>query len=399
MKILLLSHVPPTSETTAGLVLEKMCKTLKTEMLTVCAVVPEGLLKADRKTDTYKTRIFIQPAEIGKKTVFRSRILGQLASRVRYFLGSRKRQKIKQEIKNIINKEQVTHIWVLMESVTTLCLAYDLEKELKIPILAQCTDMVTWYLREMNVDRYTKRTTVDRYNYLIKNAFSCAVPSLEMGELFNSKFGTRSVLIANSSGFLPVSNVSQHDRKEILIGLAGQIYAQDAWESLIRGLDHCNWKIQDKDVYLVYLGRQNPSLRSDRKMNLIYYGFRTETEVHEILSTCDLLYCPYPFSEANRDVVSYSFPSKLAMYFSTGVPVLGHAPLGSSILNYLQRNESGFICESLDPVLISQKLINVFSDKIKTTDIIKNSSFGYQRDFSERAFQKSVYEFFGTLSL
>ncbi len=53
---------------------------------------------------------------------------------------------------------------------------------------------------------------------------------------------------------------------------------------------------------------------SIRRSRCFFFWLKSQQDAAEILSHCDLLYCPYPFDPKMREVATYSFPSKLVLY-------------------------------------------------------------------------------------
>ena len=90
-------------------------------------------------------------------------------------------------------------------------------------------------------------------------------------------------------------------------------------------------------------------------------GWLHQDELLSELAQTDLLYCPYWFSEQFRLPSTLSFPSKLSTYLKTGVPTLVHAPDYASPRKFVEQNDVGYICGTLDPNTIRDVLNYVFS--------------------------------------
>ncbi len=62
--------------------------------------------------------------------------------------------------------------------------------------------------------------------------------------------------------------------------------------------------------------------------------------LQEALSSADILFLPYSFSESCREAVETAFPSKIADYLAAGKPILVFGPRYSSLVRYA--SEQGF---------------------------------------------------------
>ena len=143
--------------------------------------------------------------------------------------------------------------------------------------------------------------------------------------------------------------------------MAGQLYASEEWNAFLRALDSINWKLNDKKIIVRYLG-EYLAIGTKKPWNLEYLGWRSAREVVEIASKSDLCYCPYWFDPAFDLETKLSFPSKLPLYFASGRPVFFHGPSYSSPGRFVEQHQSAYICDSLDPVTIGDKLIEIAAD-------------------------------------
>src|SRR5262249_42607238 len=153
-----------------------------------------------------------------------------------------------------------------------------------------------------------------------------AAASDAMAVTYSERYGANAVPMLP---FLPDHCGVPHrvlpERDHLAIGIAGQIYASQEVDSLMKALDSLDWPIKGQRVVVVYLGSNSidhwhPSAR------IVRVGWLPEHECLRLLNQMDLLYCPYWFDPLFREEASFSFPSKLVSYLAAGRPVLFHGP-------------------------------------------------------------------------
>jgi glycosyltransferase involved in cell wall biosynthesis len=74
--------------------------------------------------------------------------------------------------------------------------------------------------------------------------------------------------------------------------------------------------------------------------DIVCRGWIPQSELASVLSSADILFLPYSFSENARDAVETAFPSKAADYLAAGKPILVFGPKYSSLVRYA--SEQGF---------------------------------------------------------
>ena len=138
------------------------------------------------------------------------------------------------------------------------------------------------------------------------------------------------------------------------------MYASQELQALIQTLDLMGWQYNGQKIILRFYGRAIQLFLS-KPSNIQVKGWLPQDELLSELVQADLLYCPYWFSERFRLPSTLSFPSKLSTYLKTGVPTLVHAPEYASPRKFVEQNDVGYICGSLDPCVIRDVLEYIFS--------------------------------------
>ena len=110
---------------------------------------------------------------------------------------------------------------------------------------------------------------------------------------------------------------------------------------LVWALEYAGWQVAGRRVVIRVLGHQRPPTIPEH--NLDFLGWQPQERAVELLSTsCDVLYCPYPYAASLAEVAKYSFPSKIPTYLAAGRPILFHGPTYASPARYLEATGAGF---------------------------------------------------------
>ena len=224
--------------------------------------------------------------------------------------------------------------------------------------------------------------------------------SWAMAEDYGRTYGVKGVPVIASHDATLSAPAAQalRNRDEVVIGMAGQFYANEEWFQLITALNYVGWKVAGRRVRLKVLGHQEPSGEIPPG-HLDFVGWKPQIEAIRILSQeTDLLYCPYPFSPAMGEVSRLSFPSKLPLYFAAGRPVLMHGPRYSSPARYLLETGAGVLCLDLDPPAVYNALQRMVEDRDLYQTTAEKGHDAFLRDFSHARMNKSVSEFLGDLA-
>lgn len=397
MKFLLVTDIPPCENYTAGLVLNRLVQFLPKEDIVFCAIVnPQLTPQIPKYLDGIKRLILQKPVErvFGSSLPFIGGAISFLYEQIQsirvYYLLAPK-------IAMYAKSQNVDGIWVVLQGQTMVRLACILPKLLSCPLYTQVWDPFGWWLRAHKVDAWTQRILQKKFSQAVSQSISCATASIGMSEEYSKRFNVKNnpVIAGLPSEFaLPPAN-QPHQSSDFIIGMAGQIYAKDGWNSLISALNKVGWVINGRNVRIKLLG-EFVNFVTQSPLCIEYYGWRNQNETIRILEECDILYLPYWFSSEFEEECKNSFPSKLVTYFATGRPVICHAPEYSSPAQYILRNNAGYVCNSIE----SEEIIKVLSlgleDNFRYQAYAQNGSSCFKRDFTLDAMKKSFRVFIGT---
>ncbi|HTE75117.1 MAG TPA: methyltransferase domain-containing protein [Xanthobacteraceae bacterium] len=393
MKALLLTDIPPTKDFTAGLVLDQLCHFMPPDSLCCFAVVnPELNLQMSR--DLSAIPIVFRPKP-NENWVWLG--TGRLAA-VAVWLCEQwtKRFPVKSLLREAIEfgrKERVDRIWAVLQGQTIIRLTGLLAEHLQVPLYTQVWDPFSWWACANNLDFRTTREVSATFEAVVRRSAASATASPIMAELFRRRYGVKAVALMSSHprsvARLPSPSIgSDH---ALSIGMAGQFYAANEWGSLIHALNCAGWQIAGRKVRITVVGPQAPPTPAPPHVE--YLGWKTQAEAIEILSHCDILYCPYPFDFQRKEVAELSFPSKLALYFATGRPTVFHGPDYSSPHHYLRQTGAALCCNRIEASAIYNELERLVTDRKLYEAIARSAHDAFLSDFNLEKMARTFADF------
>jgi hypothetical protein len=395
MKVLLLTDIPPTKEFTAGLVLDQLCRFMPLDSLCCFAIVnPE--LNLQMPGDLSSIPILFRPkpnenwAWLG--TGHAAAIAVWLCEQwtKRFPVNSLLREAIE-----FGRQERVDRIWAVLQGQTIIRLAGLVAEHLQVPLYTQVWDPFSWWASANNLDHRTTREVSATFDVDIRRSAGCATASPTMAELFRRKYGVKTVALMashpRSVARLPSASIGSE--QALLIGMAGQFYAANEWRALIHALNCAGWQIAGRTVRITVVGPQEPP--TPATPHLEYLGWKTQAHAIEILSRCDILYCPYPFDFQRKEVAELSFPSKLALYFATGRPTVFHGPDYSSPHHYLQQTGAALCCSRIEASAIYNELERLVTDRKLYKAIARSAHDAFLSDFNLEKMARTFADFIG----
>jgi glycosyltransferase involved in cell wall biosynthesis len=211
-----------------------------------------------------------------------------------------------------------------------------------------------------------------------------------MARDYETRYGTRSVpvIASHPKDLARTPDLSTFPRAEIDIGMAGQFYAGDEWLQLVRAMEMSGWQIRGRQVRLTVLGAAQPPGQIPQG-RMRYLGWQSQKSAAEILSACDVLYCPYPFAPHMREVATLSFPSKLVLYLLAGRPVLFHGPDYSSPAVYLRERKAAIMAADLHAAAIYNALCRLVDDPALYRQLGRNAHNAFTEDFTLESMRAS----------
>lgn len=300
----------------------------------------------------------------------------------------------KKIIKQVIaygKKNKVDCVWAVLQGKTMISAALPIAKGIGVPLLTQVWDDPEWIFKSMNVAE--KKVLLKIFNHTVEESSICATASEEMAINYRKKYKIRTVVFLGSLDQKMALLPGKYDEKskEIKIGFAGQMYAQDEWQALIKALDSVNWHINDKRVTIYLLG--NLLILKKFQKNIIALGYKTQKEVIKILGKTDILYLPYWFSSDYKIITKTSFPSKMATYLASGRLILFHGPTYATPTKFIRENKCGILCHSLKEKDIIRSIKSIISNPIKYNNITDAGNVIFEKSFTYKTLNKNLNVF------
>lgn len=396
MKTLLLTDIPPCHNYTAGLVTAQVCRALQPGELAAFVILNKDLNpEPEPDLNWIPTAFFTKPEEQGRPELIRRDAgeFGVFVNETRTRV-SRTAQLIREAVR-FGREQEVDQVWAILQGQTMVRVSRRVAKALRVPLKTQIWDPLSWWHRARNVDRVNRYFDNREMARLLRESAVVAAPSQAMARHITQAYGTKSIPLIAS-----VNVADSHEpargflgEKELVIGMAGQFYAMEGWQALCDALDANDWTVEGRRVVLKTLGGSAPPNRIPPE-NVQYGGWLEQKDAIAFLSReCDVLYCPYPFSDEMEEVSRYSFPSKIVIYLAAGRPVLFHGPDYSSPFQYLRENEAGLLCSELGSAAIVETLRRIVLSPDLYRDLTTAGRAAFLRDFTLEKQRRVVHEF------
>ncbi|WP_143039594.1 MULTISPECIES: glycosyltransferase [Bradyrhizobium] len=295
-------------------------------------------------------------------------------------------------------EQGVTSLWAILQGQTMVRIAGAVAEGLNVPLRAQVWDPLGWWLRAHGVDRFNRRADLAKFDETMRQATTCAAASWAMARQYKEQYGTTSyVIIASLDEALahkPVPALRNSD--EVVIGMAGQFYAEQEWHDLLQALNLAGWQIGGRKIVVRVAGHAPPRTETAQAASIEFLGWRSQPELIDILSTtCDIMYCPYPFSPQMEEVARLSFPSKIPTYLAAGRPILFHGPDYASPAHYLRERGAGLICRTGEPAAVYNAVLQLVEDTELYAELAVAAQAAFEADFALNSMKKSVRNFLG----
>lgn len=363
MRILLLTDIPPCTNYTSGIVINKWCDFILNDNHSLfCALVHNKFIKTHIPYDKKKNITFIRyekPEESYKLSKIKS------INFIKSFKLHWKNiniiiPEIGDSIIDFMNENKIELLMCSIQGeIITFLLDY-ITKKTGIKYVAQTWDPIEWWIKENNFDIISSKKLVNKFSEVAKNASCFMSMSWEMTKAFQNDYKANCITNIPSLEYEKYKTNKEFNDGKFHIGFSGQVYSKEEFNLLFEVLEDMDWKFNGKDIYLDLFGAQFDENFSKNK-NVNNHGYLNQKNLLIELKKMDLLYCPYWFNEEYKKPCLLSFPGKLTTYMKTGVPILMHSPIYASPYKFLKKFDIGYYCNSLK----SKDLRNLLSFIIK----------------------------------
>ncbi|WP_376098575.1 TylF/MycF/NovP-related O-methyltransferase [Roseomonas sp. CCTCC AB2023176] len=248
------------------------------------------------------------------------------------------------------------------------------------------------------MDRWTGRAMQAEFDATIRRSRAVATASNAMSAEYERIYGVRSIaLIAchdRGRSFAPEPRMRRDG--EMVVGMAGQFYADAEWQTLVRALNATDWTVGGRSVSLLVLGHAVPDSPIPKGRSR-FLGWVPQEEAIRILSgDADVLFCPYPFAEDMAEVSRLSFPSKLVSYLAAGRPVLFHGPSFAAPAKYLTERKAGVVTLGSGAANVHNALERLATDPAHYAALAEAGHRAFLEDFTLERMRERALSFFGT---
>jgi glycosyltransferase involved in cell wall biosynthesis len=398
VKVLLLTDIPPSTNYTAGLVLAQACRMMPRGSIACFAIVNPELhnIKLDPGLAWLPMEFALKPRERGLSPGTPFRTSGS-------YMAEEMRCRV--VIPRLLNlaadfaqRQNVDAVWAVLQGQTMVRMAARLADRLNLPLHTQVWDPLSWWLDANAVDRWHKKQSLMEFDEVLKRSKSCATASWAMSREYETRYGVRCVPLvachARSQAMHPEPKLRRSD--EVVIGMAGQFYAEQEWQQLVKALNSVEWTIDGRQVRIKVLGHYVP-LSPIPEGRCEFLGWRAQDETIRILSEqTDILYCPYPSQPALAEVTKLSFPSKLVTYFAAGRPVLFHGPDFASPARFLADRRAGLVAVGIGAAAPYNALFRLVTEPDLYAEIARNAQNVFEAEFTLDQMKSRLLDFLGT---
>lgn len=391
MKILLLSDLPPCTNHTSGLLINRQCDFIleRGDSLYGYIVKDVGVSVEipDDKIAQISFNFINKPREtwgIGKLGAFGSYVGDAYVSRM-VLPGIRK------SIIRFAQENEIDMIWSPIQGQTMVRLVRIVAEELKIPYIVQIFDPINWWFQAKGVDAWTQRSVMREFDRMIRHSQCLLAASKNMADTYRFQYKCpKAIPMMMPIDPIEIPTRSKSSLKDTFtIALTGQLYAYGSILALLNVLKEMNWKCCGKKiVFRIYGGNMHFDINSP--CNMEYCGWVPQDRLLKELQEVDLLYCPYRFDGDFEETARLAFPGKLSTYMCTGVPVLVHGPCYSSTVSFIKEKNAGYALDSIEASEIKSMLQKIVADPNRYQRAMTAASV-LEKELSSAVMKRNLY--------
>lgn len=396
-KTLLITDIPPCKNYTAGLVLDQLVRFLPKGSVSCFAVVNKDISDARLTPDLDWLKIHYVDKPLESSGTRVPGAFGEVYSFIyECYVAQCEIGKIIDHAVDFGREFGVEKIWCVLQGQTMVRIARPTAERLGVPIYVQIWDPFEWWLRAHKVNRLTSSRLLEEFDNVMMSAKASFAASWVMADEFRNKYGIRAVDFMPSlpAEFAFSPECDLNSESELVIAMAGQLYAREEWDALLRALRQMSWRVGSRAIRIVLLGSHSGLVIPEwASAHITKTGWLSQYEVVKTCNSADILYCPYWFNKEYEREARLSFPSKLTSYFASGRPVMFHGPEYASPSLFLSKYDAGYACHSLEEDKIVDCIQLIASDKNKYAEVSKNACLQFKEFMTEKTMKERLFEF------
>ena len=287
-------------------------------------------------------------------------------------------------------------VWCVLEGPTMIRLAVAVSEALRVPLYTKVWDPPHYWFLAYGLDQASSAMVLKDFGEALRRSAACFAGSWAMAEQYHRDYGTRTVpFVATLDVSLAVPPAREiHRRSELVIGMAGQVYAKNEWKVLMEALDAASWNIGGRQVRIRLLG-SSIDVHAHGAARIEFLGWHGQADTVKLLAEADVLYCPYRFGREFEPEARLCFPSKLTTYLAAGRPVLFHGPDYASPARFLREHDAGLCCHSLEPGDVHHALLQLATDPGLYHRLTANGRAAFNKHLTSAEQRRRFAEFLG----
>lgn len=200
---------------------------------------------------------------------------------------------------------------------------------------------------------------------IVQGALSVIVPNEFLSEEIFRRHGVRATIIRN-----PVETIAgdslfpprlRHD-DEIRIVYTGSVYEAhyDAFRNLLKAIERSGQTNLQLHVHTAQPAeRLRRVLDSDR---VVFHEHLPLSAMPALQQSADILFLPLSFGAGYPSMlIRTSAPGKMGEYLASGKPVLAHAPSDSFVSWYLKIHDAAYVVDQAEPACLMQAIDEILN--------------------------------------
>lgn len=264
-------------------------------------------------------------------------------------------------------------------------------QQLNIPLVTIVWDPPDYLCYFRKLGKISRYITHLAYNNALVKSSAIGYPSYNMAMSNNDKYNKYyKILIHSVDKNLFNTYQCNKDREYYDIVFSGSMYAKDNWDTLLKALDNLKWKLDERKVRILWMGRYAVFPIFTTEKNIVIKGFVSIEKQIKYMSSAELCYLPYWFDKNHRESIMYSYPNKASIYIASGCPILFHGPQESSFLNDKRHGRLGPICTN-NSVEDLQNVIHKYSSSTKK-QYIENIEYARNNIYNLERYRCNINE-------
>lgn len=250
-------------------------------------------------------------------------------------------------IRELIDDQHIDRIWIVLNSPYMISLAKALSLTNSIQISVMIWDMPEYMIRTNKLNAIVGNAILRDFGVVLRRSDRVSTISESMRDWVKDRYGRDSLIIRHGMDRCSIAQERpMRDQSVLTIGFAGNLYANDCWNSLLSSLSASGAQIGGRPIRIIHMGRF-PRFGAKRSDFVSFMGVVPFGQVMETMRLADVAYLPYWFKRSCKFAARMSFPGKLSAYVASRTPILFHGPAYSAAVQFINKYRVGVCCHSL----------------------------------------------------